>query len=817
MAWFRHATALRSLAWFSFFVLFLTGTTASATYVNPTNTLVREGWLRGQQVRVFDAGNGALHVEVVGAGRVTALHELATLTTTPFATGAPPPDPAAAQAAWHVHVTKTGMQRLPVASLVAAGFPLEGVTNARLMHRGNAVALEEVRDAQGTLVELRFYAEPGDRWSDTAIFWLTSGATPGLRMAHLEAQPGPASLLIPIRTTALERGTWRENTIYESRLPGHDGDHFFSRDLRVAAGGGEPEPPVPPTYEVPLQTHLPAAPGPVKLTVEGDTFSREQHTLEVRLADHTVRQQWSGSGLWAVETLMPTRGPTVTVALLPGIRSDRVHVDAVSWQAPVTLDLAQRGATFLGETGKFIYQLNGQPTSSAVYLVDNRTRPVRLHFTGPRFMHEASTPGHYLVTGDGTLHTPELRRTAPVDLAQPLNAEALYLAPQEFLAALEPLLAHRRSQGHTVAAVATEAIYATWSHGQLDPEAIRSFLRYAAETWAVAPTSVILVGDGSSDPRNYFGFNQPIRVPPYLAFVDPWLGETACDTCYVQLHGNDPRSDSLQDMWIGRLPAKSVVEVEDVVNKILTYEETTSSEPWQSTIAYIADNNDLAGDFAQAVAESAALHPAGLRLTRMLYDPAAPPGDPWRKRDPLVARDRTMQAFRDGAAIVHYIGHGLQYQWAYTGPPLNPGEPDQHQYLLGLFDVDSLGNQTRLPVVLSMSCLTGSFQIPASRGTSIDERLVIQANGGAIAAWSSTGLGVLYGHDALQRGFYRALWAAPRQASLGHLTLAGSLELFGTTRCCQASLRTFVLLGDPLTIPQIYQEAGTIFLPVVGR
>ncbi|NCC36126.1 MAG: hypothetical protein EOM24_29545, partial [Chloroflexia bacterium] len=255
MAWFRHATALRSLAWFGLFVLLLTSTTASATYVNPTNTLVREGWLRGQHVRVLDAGNGALEVKLVGSGRVTDLHELATLTTTPFDTGgAPPPDPAAAQPAWHVHVTATGMQRLPVASLVAAGFPLEAVAKAHLMHRGNAVAMEEVRDAQGSLVELRFYAEPGNRWSDTAIFWLTSGATPGLRMAHLEAQPGPASLLIPIRTTAFEEGTWRENRIYESRLPGSDGDHFFSRDLRVDASDTEP---VPPVYEVPLSTQLP--------------------------------------------------------------------------------------------------------------------------------------------------------------------------------------------------------------------------------------------------------------------------------------------------------------------------------------------------------------------------------------------------------------------------------------------------------------------------------------------------------------------------------------------------------------------------------
>jgi len=118
-------------------------------------------------------------------------------------------------------------------------------------------------------------------------------------------------------------------------------------------------------------------------------------------------------------------------------------------------------------------------------------------------------------------------------------------------------------------------------------------------------------------------------------------------------------------------------------------------------------------------------------------------------------------------------------------------------------------------VVLSMTCLTGSFQIPAFSGTSIDERLVARPDGGAIAAWSSTGLGVLFGHEALQRGFYRALWAAPGRARLGELTLAGHLELFTTGGCCQESISTFALLGDPLTAPRVALNVHAVQLPLI--
>jgi hypothetical protein len=206
-----------------------------------------------------------------------------------------------------------------------------------------------------------------------------------------------------------------------------------------------------------------------------------------------------------------------------------------------------------------------------------------------------------------------------------------------------------------------------------------------------------------------------------------------------------------------------------------------------------------------------------VRVRRLIYDPKAPAGDPWRERDPLQALARSMDSFNGGAAIVHYVGHGLQFQWGYTGPPLHAGEPTDRQYLFGVFRVDELTNGPRLPVVLSMTCLTGSFQIPAFSGTSVDERLVARADGGAIAAWSSTGLGVLYGHEALQRGFYRALWADPGRATLGALTMAGYLELFATQRCCQESVRTFALLGDPLTAPQVRADLTLTSLPMLRR
>ena len=83
-----------------------------------------------------------------------------------------------------------------------------------------------------------------------------------------------------------------------------------------------------------------------------------------------------------------------------------------------------------------------------------------------------------------------------------------------------------------------------------------------------------------------------------------------------------------------------------------------------------------------------------------------------------------------------------------------------------------------------------------------------------MAVWGPSGLGLMHGHDALQRGFYTALWQAPPGAApLGALTTAGYLELF-SHGSDQDALRTFLLLGDPLTPARIFVSQHR-YLPLV--
>jgi len=283
------------------------------------------------------------------------------------------------------------------------------------------------------------------------------------------------------------------------------------------------------------------------------------------------------------------------------------------------------------------------------------------------------------------------------------------------------------------------------------------------------------------------------------------------------LDGDDPLSDPLPDIYFGRLPVKSAQELTMVVNKIIGY-ETAAPGTWQWRNVFVSDNfkeangtPDEAGNFSGFNDQGVRMQPVGVDSERAYFDPfAATANGIWRIQDAKQAHDRMMNLWNQGAAIVNYSGHGLNDRWAY----LDPSTPN----MLTTADAASLNNGSKLPFVLSMACLTGSFHLPTSGGNSIDEELMLAPNGGAIGTWSSTGMGVMYSHSFLQHGFYSALWSAPPGSlTLGALTQATLMDLFTNALCCQEPLRTNVLLGDPMTPLRVALPQYHASLPVVSH
>jgi hypothetical protein len=816
--------------------------------------LLREGQMRGERIGVlavlpiYKVGDESrevadLRVSVVGASPWEAM-SVRSDGEWRLADAVPGSSTISSGAALKIIVTQAGIQEVPIDKVIASGLVTRAdLARLHLSRQDQPIALEI--DAAADL--LRFYAStPGDRWNQHDLYWLTLSVDPGLRMEIRPAQT-TAGESLPQRQSAWERGEWYRPAQYVSQYAGPDGDYWFMADLRA----GPDLPPIYMTASAPLG--LPPLGTTTTFTLTGTAYVSKQHTLRLHTQGIAAVQQitstLSADADWTRSLTLPADTHTLT-ASLQSILPTAVRIDRLSWLRPVSLEFGGAGGYFESGPAAARLQLRGLPAAFQLYDVTDPRAPLRINATAADGQLRLDSAPHrrYLVApqyaallylptiqrgqpgasngASGALrldrtylrHRPQIEPHDPPDWQDARNADLLYIAHPTFLDGLTPLLAHRRQQGYTAVAVDVQRIYDGWSGGQVSPQAIRAFLRYAAADEGGAPIAVTLIGDGTSDPWNYTRQNNINFMPPYLANVDPWLGETACDVCYAQLDGEDALDDPLPDLMVGRIPAKSAAEFDAYVEKLLAYESVGPTFAASSSALYVADNYrqadgsvDSAGDFAAAAERSAALHPTGLRVERIFYDPSE---DhiiaPWRISDALAARQMTIDALSAGAGFATYFGHAHFWQWAQTDLNVKP------PYLLGVNDVDLLTNQGSPAIVLEMTCLTGAFQTPAESGATVDERLILHEDGGAVAVWGSSGLGVSYGHDALQRGFFTHYWGDPADKRMGALVQAGLFTLFAQGGCCQETLHTFILFGDPILQPRV-EPGQAIYLPQVGR
>ncbi|MFK7802445.1 MAG: C25 family cysteine peptidase, partial [Anaerolineae bacterium] len=297
---------------------------------------------------------------------------------------------------------------------------------------------------------------------------------------------------------------------------------------------------------------------------------------------------------------------------------------------------------------------------------------------------------------------------------------------------------------------------------------------------------------GHYDPRQNFDGSLEIQIPPLLADVDPWLGETAADNRFVTFDGPD---DQLPEMAIGRLPVNSVAELQTVLQKIEAY-DSAELGAWAGRITVVSDDTDEAGDFADHSDKLIRDFFPRPWQTNRYYLPQA-------QDDGGVLLDSIRNSWNAGNGLVMFTGHSSIHQWA-------------AERLFHIDEVPSLEHAGQLPIVMGMSCFTSSFHYPEA--DVMDEDLLRRLDGGAVATWGATGLGVSTGHDSLANGFLNTIFNTDDK-SLGSAAVAGKLKLVIDQSTHVDLLDTFTLFGDPATQARLTQPADgtTMYLPIISE
>ena len=180
--------------------------------------------------------------------------------------------------------------------------------------------------------------------------------------------------------------------------------------------------------------------------------------------------------------------------------------------------------------------------------------------------------------------------------------DLVIIAPSAFSDALQPLIEHKNSYGVETTLKAVEDIYSEYD-GFDKAEQVKYFIKDALEQWNIK--YVLLVGGLKStiyskpkDNANLgaSGWHIPVRYSNVREAGDPGF---PTDLYYADIYKEggvfenwdsdgdgilaeypDDIIDLSPDVAVGRLAISDVAEVQDVVNKIITYETTSYGSDW---------------------------------------------------------------------------------------------------------------------------------------------------------------------------------------------------------------------------------------------
>src|SRR5690606_9119391 len=260
------------------------------------------------------------------------------------------------------------------------------------------------------------------------------------------------------------------------------------------------------------------------------------------------------------------------------------------------------------------------------------------------------------------------------------------------------------------------------------PAAIRDFIAWGREHWQVKPRYVLLVGTASfdlrhaidssynehqvQDPRTGTGkvqrtdtallaeFPHPGEAVPDRNLIPTWQypspqGQSATDNPYVALG----ESDFHPTIAIGRFPVVTPEDVAAIVRKTIDYETHPAPGAWRSKVMFITNESKHFHRASDRIAED--IERQGFTAEKV-YASAD-------EADNLQHQAAIKSNLNDGSLLVHFLGHGGRFIWR-SGPP----DFRKNHDLFTLDDVSALHNGNRLPMVLSMTCYSGSFDNPNS-------------------------------------------------------------------------------------------------------
>ena len=327
----------------------------------------------------------------------------------------------------------------------------------------------------------------------------------------------------------------------------------------------------------------------------------------------------------------------------------------------------------------------------------------------------------------------------------------LILAPSKYTTKLEKLVEHKESYGISSILVSLEEVYNEDYfpvEGRDEPEKIKYFIKNAIEEWGIE--YVLLVGGRKPGIKekwhfpvryvNIWSWNETQYISDlYFADIYDGIGDfSTWDTNENGVYGEWYQTGALidemdlyPDIKLGRLPVRFSFELNIIVNKIITYENSKLTKKIVLSGGDNFDDKPFGGndDNEGEIVCNKTMEYLPDFGKECVYTPQTD-----------ISAKNLRKALRGGAIFMHLHGHGSPTRWT-THRPLNFTEWEDGLFV---FDLPLFFNN-QYPIVVIGGCHTSMFNIsmtispwgiPSFRGLS--DWLVVKLRGGAIATLGYT-------------------------------------------------------------------------------
>ncbi|RPH96716.1 MAG: hypothetical protein EHM72_14335, partial [Calditrichaeota bacterium] len=623
-------------------------------------------------------------------------------------------------------------------------------------------------------------------YSDHNVYQLSWGAQPGLGFAPLLVTPSSAAsdtLDYASYTLHLE-----EDQRFE-RMVGYAGetdDHWFWQKLSNDS-----------PFSIPFTLPHQRLDSPLQLTA---AFHGLTQIKNVEL-DHLVQLSVDGQAIGEiggsdnnpflfvgkpfVTSNMTSHQLSFDLPLPPGVDVDQLFLNwvEINYHRNLQADAGELTFDLPGESD-VSFRVQGFQTDQVLFLTANGYR-----LSG--YESRSTTDGYQFLFSYPSLqatrvYAVEKKRLAvvsrlEVDELSNLRemhhqADYIVITHRDFAAAAKRIADYRQSKGLTTYIADIQDVYDEFSGGNFDPRAIRQFVQHAYFNWSKpAPTYLLLIGDATSLMDKEQGVKTPVHFHTFLPSMmvnTLSFGMTSSDNYFAAVAGDD----DLPDLFVGRIPANTLEQANDIIDKIIAYESHRPTEEWRRHMTLVAGN----GEFFSQAAEYVDKHhlPDWMVTHKLSTDYTSPI---------FHTTEDLINWINDGQSIINFLVHGA-------------GEQIDDANLFSKDDLLRLTNADRYAFSVTMSCYIGHFDNPEK--TSLGEELLSAPHKGLMALFGSAGKSYLYSDFFFNNALFDGIFRLNRR-SLGEITTGAKYDLFTQTRGFNEPIRNYLLLGDPATRLQL--------------